>query len=160
MKYSFGTRTSNSPPARSRLSRGETGHTRERTRAARDVHDHHSWLLPVKANRSHSSFICFLGLALQEHRLLLRRKESNIRFLSATHGGDPTTPAYFLPAYVYHLELEGQRPRVPLYSVFVFFRPATRRRPPSLSRLRERRSARGTSNPLTASVDGSILAQS
>ena len=31
MKYSFGTRTSNSPPARSRLSRGETGHTRERT---------------------------------------------------------------------------------------------------------------------------------
>ena len=65
-----------------------------------------------------------LGLALQEHRLLLRRKESNIRFLSATHGGDPTTPAYFLPAYVYHLELEGQRPRVPLYSVFVFFRPA------------------------------------
>ena len=42
MKYSFGTRTSNSPPARSRLSRGETGHTRERTRAACDVHDHHS----------------------------------------------------------------------------------------------------------------------
>jgi signal transduction histidine kinase len=43
MKYSFGTRMSNSPPARSRsASRGETGHTRERTRAARDVHDHHS----------------------------------------------------------------------------------------------------------------------